>query len=350
MAWYCHERRFSNNNSIGNLIMKYFSKYLCLLIATLIFQNFYFDSAFAAEQGEVLVDRVLAVVNGRPIFFSDIRRKIQVGPLVVVSEYPADKEAAPQTRALNDAINMELILGAAKDLDIDVSDEELNQEIDRYLAEQKITKDKLVELLKNEGETIENYRRDFRNQLVLRNFQRRVIAPSIKVTDRDIETFYLSQSGSSANDLVEVSIRQLLIKIDSSVNKELANAKRELANDIYAKLKGGLDFVDAIGLYSDDVNAKKPDQKPIAIKLKDLTPALKAAIDPLKPGEVTLPISTPRGLMIFQLVERKLGENRDFSAQKDRLLQELRMIELMNQTGKWLAEQHQRVTVKRMDE
>ena len=307
-------------------------------------------SAQAAASGESLIDRVLAIVNGRPIFFSDIRRKIQVGPLVVVSEYPADKDAAPQTRALNDAINMELVLGAAKDFDIDVSDEELTQEIDRHLSEQKISKDKLVEMLKSEGETLENYRRDFRNQLVLRNFQRRIIAPSIKVTEKDVETYYLSQSGASANDLVEVGIRQLLIKLDPSMHKELANAKRELANEIYTKLKGGLDFVDAIGLYSDDPSAKRPDQKPMAIKLKDLTPALKSAIDPLKPGDVTPPITTPRGIMIFQLVERRLGENRDYSVQKDRLLQELRMLELLNQTSKWLAEQHQRVVVKRMDE
>jgi peptidyl-prolyl cis-trans isomerase SurA len=322
-----------------------------ILLATFLSILFYASTTTAqtGEAGEALVDRVLAIVNGRPIFFSDIRRKIQIGPLVVVSEYPADKDAAAQTRALNDAINLELILGAAKDFDIDVSDDELNQEIDRHLSEQKLSKDKLVEMLKNEGETLENYRRDFRNQLVLRNFQRRIIAPSIKVTDKDVETYYLSQSGASANDLVEVGIRQILIKIDPSMHKELANAKRELADEIYTKLKGGLDFVDAIGLYSDDPNAKKPDQKPMAIKLKDLTPALKAAIDPLKPGDVTSPISTPRGLMIFQLVERRLGENRDYSAQKDRLMQELRMLELVNQTAKWLSEQHQRVMVKRMD-
>jgi peptidyl-prolyl cis-trans isomerase SurA len=308
------------------------------------------SSVCVASSDEFLVDRVLAVVNGRPIFYSDIRRKLQVGPLVVVSEYPASKDANAQTRALNDAINLELILATAKDLDIDLSDEELSQEIDRHLAEQRISKDKLSELLKAEGETLENYRRDFRNQLVLRNFQRRIIAPSIKVTDKDVETYYLSQSGESANDLVEVGIRQILIKIEPNMNKELAAAKRELANDIFKKLKAGLDFTDAIGLYSDEPGAKKSDQKPIVVKLKDLSSELKSSIEPLKPGDVTQPISTPRGLIIFQLVERWLGENREFTAQKDKLLQELRMLELVNQTGKWLAEQHQRVTVKRMDD
>ncbi len=306
--------------------------------------------SYASDSGEVLIDRVLAVVNGRPIFYSDIRRKIETGPLVVVSEYPANKEAPAQTKALNDAINFELILGAAKDLDIDVSEADLDQEISRYLEEQRISKDKLGELLAQEGETIDNYRRDFRNQLILRRFQRRVIAPSIKVTEKDVETYYLSQSGTTGNDLIDVSLRQLLIKIEPGMNKELIEAKRSLANDIYGKLKGGLDFVDAVGLYSDDPNAKKPDQKPMILKLKDLTGALKAAIEPLRTGEFTAPITMPNGLMIFQLVDKKLGENRDFAAKKVKLDQELRLIELQNQTNKWLGEQHQRISVKRMDD
>jgi parvulin-like peptidyl-prolyl isomerase len=105
-----------------------------------------------------------------------------------------------------------------------------------------------------------------------------------------------------------------------------------------------------VGLYSDDPNAKKPDQKPMILKLKDLTGSLKAAIEPLRPGEFTAPITMPNGLMIFQLVDKKLGENRDFAAKKAKLDQELRLIELQNQTNKWLGEQHQRISVKRMDD
>jgi peptidyl-prolyl cis-trans isomerase SurA len=304
----------------------------------------------AIESGETLIDRVLAVVNGRPIFYDDIKRKIDTGPLVVVSEYPAAKDAPAQTRALNDAINFELIMGAAKDLDIEVVDADLDQEINRYLDEQKISKDKLADLLKNEGETLENYRRDFRNQMVLRRFQRRIIAPSIKVTDKDVETYYLSQSGTTANDMIEVSLRQLLIKVDSSMSKDLAAAKKSLANDVYGKIKGGLDFVDAVGLYSDDANAKKPDTKPLTIKLKDLSAAMKAAIEPLRAGECSAPVTTPNGLILFQLVDRKLGENREFAGKKEKLEQELRMLELVNQTNKWLSDQHQRITIKRMDD
>jgi peptidyl-prolyl cis-trans isomerase SurA len=321
-----------------------------MLFTTLFSFLAFAPNARALDSGEILIDRVLAIVNGRSIFYSDIRRKMDPGPIVVVSEYPANRDAPPQTRALNDAINFELIMAAAKYLDISISDSDLDVEINRNLEDQKMTKEKLSEILKSEGESMENYRRDFSNQLVLRRFQRRIIAPSIKITDKDVETYYLSQSGISANDLVEVKLRQLLIKIDPAMKKELSDAKKNLANDIYTKLKNGLDFTDAIGLYSDDPATKRGEQPPLVIRLKDLSASINAAVEPLKPNEVTRPISTPNGMVIFQLIERKLGENRDFANQKEKITQELQLIELGNQTTKWLAEQHQRVTIKRIDE
>ena len=306
-------------------------------------------AAFAVE-GEILIDRVLAVVDAHPIFYSDIRRKVETGPLVLVSDYPADKDASTQTRALNDAINFELILSAAKDLDVDVTDADLDQEINRYMEEQKLTKDKLIELLKNEGETYENYRHDFRNQMVLRRFQRRVILPNIKITDKDLETYYLSQAHSGAVDLVEVALRQIIVKTDGTMSKDLLEARRSLAQDIYSKLKNGLDFSEAVGLYSDDPAARKGGAGLFTIKIKDLASSIRGVIDQLKPGEFSNPITTANGIQIFQVVERKLGVNKEFQDRKSQLEQELRVVELRNQTNKYLSDQRQRVTIKLIEE
>ncbi len=303
----------------------------------------------SALQGEILIDRVLAVVDTHPIFYSDIRRKVETGPLVLVSDYPADKDSSTQTRALNDSINFELIFAAAKDLDVDVTDADLDQEIARHLEEQKLTKEKLIELLRNEGETFESYKRDFRSQMVLRRFQRRVILPNIKLTDKDIETYFLSQSRSGAVDLVEVSLRQILVKSDASMSKDLQEARRSLAQDIYTKLKNGLDFVEAVGLYSDDPASRKGGGS-FTIKIKDLASNIRNIIDQLKPGEFSAPIPTANGLQIFQVVEKKLGVNKEFQERRSQLEQELRVVELRNQTNKWLADQRQRVTIKMIDE
>lgn len=307
------------------------------------------SSKLTAAEGEVLIDRVLAVVDARPIFYSDIKRKVETGPLIVVSEFPATSESTTQVRALNDAVNFELILSAAKDLDIEVADGDLDQEINRHMEEQKLTKDKLIELLKAEGETYDSYRRDFRNQLTLRRFQRRVIVPAIKVTDKDIETYYLTQAGSGATDMVEVALRQIVIKIDPSQSKEVQEARRSLAQEIHTKLKGGLDFSEAAGLYSDDPSSRSSSAV-MTIKVKDLASNIRGLVEPLKPGEFTAPISTPGAIMFFQVAERKLAVNTDFEARRPQLEQEIKINELKSQTNRWLSERRQKVTIKMVED
>ncbi|MCX6125261.1 MAG: peptidylprolyl isomerase, partial [Proteobacteria bacterium] len=221
--------------------------------------------------------------------------------------------------------------------------------INRYIEEQKLTKDRLIELLKNEGETIDGYRRDFRNQMTLRRFQRRVIVPAIKVTDKDVETYYLAQAGSASMDLVEVSLRQIVIKIDPGLSKELQEARKTIAQDVHAKLKGGLDFTEAAGLYSDDTNSRKVGS-PMDIRVRDLAPNIRTALEVLKPGEFTGPISTMNSIMFFQVAEKRLAVNKDFQDKKTQLEQELKLVELKNQTNRWLSEQRQKVTIKTIDD
>jgi peptidyl-prolyl cis-trans isomerase SurA len=299
----------------------------------------------SAQDQESLIDRVLAIVDSRPIFYSDIRKKVEVGPAVIVSEFPASSTASNFDKALNDAINFELILSASKDLDIEVSDLDLDQEINRYLEEQKITKDKLIELLASEGETFDGYRQDFRDQLTLRRFQRKVIAPSIKVTEKDIETYYLTQSGSASSDSVELQLEQIVININTSQSPELQQARKSLVQDLAAKLKNGMNFTEAAGLYSDDPNARKGSPQ-IVLKLKDLAPTIRGIVEPLKAGDFAGPIEIGSSFMFFKLLDRKVTIDKGFEAKRQELEQQLKILELRNQTNQWLAEQRLRATIK----
>ena len=62
-----------------------------------------------------------------------VQEKVANGPLVVVSDYPASESASAFTRALQDAINFELILQNARGLSIDVQDDEVEAEIGNFL-------------------------------------------------------------------------------------------------------------------------------------------------------------------------------------------------------------------------
>jgi peptidyl-prolyl cis-trans isomerase SurA len=312
--------------------------------------TFFLISTSVFANNEILIDRVAAVVNGHPILSSEIKKKLDIGPLVAVSDYPAERDSTPRQRALNDAINLQLILQSAKDLDIDVTDSEVDREIDQFLTEQKMTKQRLIEVLKNEGQSFDNYRQDYKTQLILRSFQRRAIVSQIKITDRDLETYYLTTAGGDSSSMIEVTLRQLVFKIDADVPKEVQEAKVRLAAEVQQKIRNGFSFAEAVRLHSDEPSARDSGGLMSGLHLKDLATSIRSSIETLKVNEISEPVRIANSIFIFQLVERKLGSNKDFEAKKQQLERELRLIELRNQTNHWLTENRQKAAIQILEE
>lgn len=294
-----------------------------------------------AMAAEVLVDRVLGSVNGQPFLYSEVATKVQIGPLVTVSEFPATEQSPPFEQAMQDTINFQLIQQKAKELDLDVSDDELEAEIGEFLSGKGLDKRGLQTFLAKENKSYEDYKQDFRNQIVLGRFQRRVIAPLIKVTDKDLETAYLKRSGA-ASDLVELILRQIVIQIPEGSGQVIAEAKRALALEARSKIEAGVSFEDAVKLYSDDREKAGNGGLMGGVRLKDLTPAIRKEIERLDVGGVTAPIEIGSSILIFKVEDRKVTLGKDMQKKKIELEAEIRSAELASQTRRWLAEQRQR--------
>lgn len=305
-------------------------------------------AAFAAD-GEVLVDRMVAVVDGYPILYSDVMDKVEKGPLVVVSEYPAEETAPAYERALQDAINFELVMAKAKDLEIDVRDDEVEAEIKSFLDSRGLNRDGLLEHLGQQKMTYDEYKSDFRDQMILRRFQGRVITPLVKLTDKDVETYYLKKSGSTS-DLVELVLRQILISVTATAAPEVIEAKRKLAQEVHQKLTDGMGFPEAVKIYSDEEKARDNGGLMQPVKLKDLSPTIRTEVEAIDVAQFTKPVRTSLGFHIFYLEEKKFSGSTEFESQKKKLEFELRNLELANQTRRWLTEQRQKSKVELVTE
>lgn len=298
-----------------------------------------------AADSETLVDRIVAIVDGYPVLYSEVQNKVQNGPLVVVSEYPATEAATAYEKALQDAVNFELIMQKARELEIDVRDEEVESEIQGFLQNRGLAKDGLLEFLAQNGQEYEDYKADFRDQMVLRRFQGRVISPLVKVTDKDVETYYLKKAGAS-NDMVKLTLRQILIKADPGAANDVLEAKRKLAEEVHQKLVGGMGFEDAVKIYSDDENARANGGLMAGIRLKDLAGSIRTEVEGLEESQFTVPLRTSLGFHIFYLQDKAFSSSAEFENQKKQLEFELRNVELVNQTRRWLSEQRQKSKVE----
>ena len=167
----------------------------------------------------------------------------------------------------------------------------------------------------------------------------------IKITDKDIETFYLKKSGTTA-DLVELTLRQILIRVATDATPEVLQAKQNLSREVHAKLQAGLDFKDAVKIYSDDTAARETGGLMQGVKLKDLSGAIRSEVENLESLAFTNPIQTSAGFHLFFLEERKFSGSRDFLEQKSNLEMELRTLELNIQTKRWLTEQRQKSKIE----
>jgi peptidyl-prolyl cis-trans isomerase SurA len=323
----------------GEFITVFFSNLLALNLLSM------FVIAKASGAQEMLIDRIVAVVDGEPILHSQIDFKVKNGPLVSVSDYPADKDAKDYDRALQDLINFELVMAKAREMEIEVSDGQVDGEISAFLQGKSLTKEGLMEFLKSQGRDYEEYREDFRDQMIMRRFQGRVITPLVKITDKDIETFYLQQSGSSA-ELLEITLRQILIKLESGAPNTIIETKEKLAQEVFDKLEGGMDFKDAVRIYSDDLSSRDTGGLMKNIKLRDLAGQIRTEVEGLELKKFTTPIRTSLGFHIFFLENKVFAGSDEFKNQKQKLEFELRTRELTNQTKKWLADQRQKSKIE----
>lgn len=290
----------------------------------------------AAENLE-LVDRIVAVVNGTPILNSAVDEKITNGPLVIISPYPAPESSSDFDKALNDLVNLELILNFASEREIELSDNKVEEQIERILREKGASKDELMNFLKQTGKSYESYKEDVRKQLIVARFQGIVIQPLIKITDNDIISYYIRKHGSDEG-LIAIDLKQLLIPVEESSPSHIIEAKEKSVNDAYKSLISGMDIEKVGKLYAEDNDNAVSELK--SIKLKDLSENFRNALANLDEGQYSPPIRSPKGFHIFYVVKKSFDGGNQFELQKRKLEGELRMREVGNQTDKWLAQQH----------
>lgn len=307
----------------------------------------YSCSAFAAS--EMLLDRVVAVVNGSPVLYSEIMEKITRGLVVSISEYPAESTDNEYLKALQDQINRELIMQEARELEIDVREEEVESEVKNFLESRGLNKENLVTHLATQNMTYADYLQDFRDQMILRRFQGRVIAPLIKITDKDIETYYLKTIGASS-DVVELVLRQIIFSANNSADIALIQQKKQIADEAFEKLKNGMLFEDAVKIFSDDSRARETGGLMAGIHARDLSESIRAKVELLEIGQITEPIRTSLGWHIFRLEAKNVTSNREFAERKKQIELELRSVELASQTKRWLEEQRQKSKIEIIDE
>lgn len=200
------------------------------------------------------VNRVVAVVGSTPILLSEVEREIASRIARRMMEAPPDAaaRAAAIRSVTNELVEAQILVQKAVQMEITVSDEELNRNVEQHVAQvtqQFPSPEGLREALAAEGlGTVEEFRtqirEDFRRQalperVIARAREDGLLAPS-GVTEAEVEAALREYRDRLPQKPPAASFRQIVIKpAPTSAAREAARAKAE---SLLVELRGGADF------------------------------------------------------------------------------------------------------------
>jgi peptidyl-prolyl cis-trans isomerase SurA len=188
--------------------------------------------AFGRPAGAVLVDKILAVVNGEILTWQDFEDHLALREV-----YQPHAAAVDRQEALQHFIDHALLRQeAARTRIVEVDEAEVNQYL-RELDQQPERRQGLVRAMQERELSPHDVRAWLRHQLIVRAFVDRRVRLFIRIPESQIVQYYQdSQSaiGEPLNDAVREQIRRLLT--ERQVTIQLAQLIEGL------RKKGNLDF------------------------------------------------------------------------------------------------------------
>jgi parvulin-like peptidyl-prolyl isomerase len=179
----------------------------------------------------------------------------------------------------------------------------------------------------------------------MNQFQGREIVPQVKISDRDVQLFYLRNSGSAAEN-VRLVLRQLQISLPADGVASVKEGKRNLVDKAFQELEGGMPFEQVVKIYSDNDEARKTGGLMSSLYVKDLAPLFQGAVKDLDEGKYSKPIETPVGYFIFYVEKKEFSGSEEYKKQKPQLENALRQEEMGRLMTRWIEGQRKKADIK----
>lgn len=260
------------------------------------------------SQGSLL-DKVVAVVNDQVILESELDQQVaQVVQEINQSNTSMPPMSVLRKRILDQMITLKLELQEAANDGITVSDDDVNQAVNRIAQRNGLTLSQLPEKLKEQGMDYADFRKRLRDQIIIEKVQSKIVQDQLNVTQREVDA-QIKADQENGNADTQYHLSHILIATPLNPTPAQVAAARQKAQTIYEKLTHGADFATTAIATSDGQQALKGGdlgwrkQSELPTLFSDIVPAM-------KPGDVSKPIQSSSGFHIIKLDDVKRHDNK----------------------------------------
>ncbi len=261
-----------------------------------------------------MVDKVVAVINDEVITLSEVEeeaaRMYQALAKESSGQALVNSLAEAREATLNGLIDRRLISQRAKLTNTTVTDEELAAALETTRNRANLSPAEFKNKLERSGLTEEIFKKQLREQVLQSKLVSYDVRAKIVVTEEMIRDYYNEHYTARADQgsfyLLQMGfLHNPEIAEPEKLKEEKVKTKKraEQALDLVRK---GQDFKALAKKISDLPSAADGGDLGI-LKLDDMAPAMRSAVAPLKPGEVSGIVETSDGYQFFKLLSDKEG-------------------------------------------
>jgi len=272
------------------------SVWLCLLAGGIL--------TLSPSRAEV-VDRIIAYVNDDIITLSELNERTNAF-VAARRQNPflrEEEQSLEQIRRdmLNHLINERLAAQEVSRLKISVSEEEVDEAIGRIIEENRLTQETLEAELRKSGMTVEDLREQIKANMEQTKLVSREVRSKTVITDEMIEAYYKDHI-EEFEGRERWRIQDIYLPFSPTDTPEERTYLRKVAKKILESLRAGGDFSSLAKSYSQGPGAEAGGDLGFFSK-GELEPVLEAAVEALKPGQVSPDVETTRGIHLIKLTE-----------------------------------------------
>lgn len=254
-----------------------------------------FAPASSAEA--VVLDRVVAVVNGEAVTRSELEARWR--------ETRANPELRNEFRTrevlLSRLIEMRLERQRARELGLSVAPGDVDREVHRIMADNGIgSLEELKTLLAREGTTLEAVRKDLEERIMAEQLMWREVRSRVRVSEAEVRRYYEAHQ-DELSDPPSFRLRQILFSLSGLSEGERAEAEaaiarvREQAHDRDSFLAAESSLAGTPGVKAGPAGE---------FRLDELSPELAKPLSGLKEGEVSPALNLRGGTVALFLLDR----------------------------------------------
>ncbi|RID85084.1 foldase [Peribacillus asahii] len=256
------------------------------------------------------------------------------GSKITKEELYDELVASYGTDTLNTMITNKMIELEAKKQNVTVSDEDIQKELD-VLTEQYGDEETLKSQLEASGSSMD----DLKDDIVQYLQTRKLIEPSIKITDEEIKT-YFEENKDSLGQAEQVEASHILVEDKATAEKVLK------------KLKNGGDFAELAKEYSTDEGSAANGGSLGYFGKGEMVAEFEDVAFKLEVGKISEPVKTEYGYHIIKVTNKKEAKEATLKDSKEQIKETLLTEKLQTEYATWLQkkEEEYKITNKLEEE